>query len=59
MKSVKVTLSIMSLGLLLSLGACNSNKNSEGGSTDSTSMDNTQTQMESDTMAADSAGSSM
>lgn len=56
MKSIKIELSITCLGLLLSVASCNSNKNEGGTSMDSSSMDNTQQQMETDTMATDSAG---
>jgi hypothetical protein len=56
MKSIKMTLSMLSFGLLLGMAACNSNKNGDNtsGSMDSTSMDNTQTQMQTDSMITDS-----
>ena len=54
MKSFKISLSVISLGLLLSLASCNSNKNDGSASTDSASVDNTQSQMQTDTMATDS-----
>ena len=53
MKSIKIGFSITCLGLLLSIASCNS-KNGGDTSTDSSSMDNTQSQMETDTMATDS-----
>ena len=56
MKSIRTAFSIFGLGLLLSLAACNSNKSGEAGSADSADMDNTQSQMETDTMATDSMG---
>jgi len=56
MKSIKNASLMIGMGLLLSLAACNSNKGNEGTSatTDSTTMDNTESQMSTDTMSVDS-----
>jgi len=54
MKSFKIGFSITCLGLLLSIASCNSNNNEADTSMDSSGMDNTQSQMDADTMATDS-----
>lgn len=57
MKFSKITFLMIGLGLLLSLAGCNGNKADDGisESMDSSSLDKTQTQMESDSIVADSA----
>lgn len=54
MKSIKIAFSVLSLGLLLTVASCNSNKSGEDTSMDSAGMDNTQTEMGTDTMSTDS-----
>jgi hypothetical protein len=57
MKSIKTVFSVIGLGLLLGMAACNSGTTGDGAteSMDSTGMDNTQTEMQADTMATDTA----
>ncbi|MCE7071085.1 MULTISPECIES: hypothetical protein [Dyadobacter] len=58
MKAIVRVVSFLSLSALLSLAACNGNKNAEGteGNMDSTGVDTMQTEMGTDTMSTDSAG---